>query len=61
MIAIDDKVDEDPPGKEVLDGFKEDIDELKRKSRLCRCPAGRKREHVRSKETNLGNLSRTAC
>ncbi len=40
LIAIDGKVDEDPPAKEVLDGFKEDIDELKKKkSRLCRCPA----------------------
>ncbi|MCJ2148354.1 multifunctional 2',3'-cyclic-nucleotide 2'-phosphodiesterase/3'-nucleotidase/5'-nucleotidase [Bacillus paralicheniformis] len=57
LIAIDGKVDEDPPAKEVLDGFKEDIDELKKKKvGYADVPLDGKREHVRSKETNLGNF-----
>lgn len=41
----------------MLDGFKEDIDELKKKKvGYADVPLDGKREHVRSKETNLGNF-----
>ncbi|MGN9864008.1 multifunctional 2',3'-cyclic-nucleotide 2'-phosphodiesterase/3'-nucleotidase/5'-nucleotidase [Bacillus swezeyi] len=57
LITIDDKVKEETAAKDVLDGFKQDIEELKTKEvGYADVPLDGKREHVRSKETNLGNF-----
>ena len=38
LITIDDSVKEDADAKAILDQYKADIQDLKRKSRVYRCP-----------------------
>ncbi|MFN2747828.1 multifunctional 2',3'-cyclic-nucleotide 2'-phosphodiesterase/3'-nucleotidase/5'-nucleotidase [Bacillus sp. z60-18] len=57
LIAIDENTAEDSAAKEDLDRFKEAIEDLKTKVvGYADVPLDGKREHVRSKETNLGNF-----
>ncbi|MEK3806132.1 bifunctional 2',3'-cyclic-nucleotide 2'-phosphodiesterase/3'-nucleotidase [Bacillus sp. FSL H8-0547] len=57
LIAIDETVEEDPEAKALLDGYKEEINSFKDKVvGHTKTVLDGKRENVRSKETNLGNL-----
>ncbi|WP_223439647.1 bifunctional 2',3'-cyclic-nucleotide 2'-phosphodiesterase/3'-nucleotidase [Metabacillus dongyingensis] len=57
LIAIDETIAEDPEAKALLDGYKEEINSFKDKVvGHTKVALDGKRENVRSKETNLGNL-----
>ncbi|NPC91847.1 bifunctional 2',3'-cyclic-nucleotide 2'-phosphodiesterase/3'-nucleotidase [Bacillus sp. WMMC1349] len=56
-ITIDEKIQEEPTVKKKLEKFKQELNQLKtKKVGFTAVPLDGKREHVRSKETNLGNL-----
>nr|MDF9459635.1 5'-nucleotidase C-terminal domain-containing protein [Bacillus pumilus] len=57
LISIDDSVKEDADAKAILDGYKADIQDLKtEKVGYTDVLLDGQREHVRAKETNLGNF-----
>lgn len=57
LIAIDENTAEDKDAKGILDGFKNEIEDLKTEVvGIADVPLDGTREHVRSKETNLGNF-----
>ncbi|MCY8088996.1 multifunctional 2',3'-cyclic-nucleotide 2'-phosphodiesterase/3'-nucleotidase/5'-nucleotidase [Bacillus sonorensis] len=57
LIAIDDHAAEEPDAKNVLDDFKQELEDVKtERVGYADVPLDGKREHVRSKETNLGNF-----
>ncbi|MGE6631720.1 multifunctional 2',3'-cyclic-nucleotide 2'-phosphodiesterase/3'-nucleotidase/5'-nucleotidase [Bacillus sp. NPDC077027] len=57
LITIDDSVKEDPEAKAILDQYKADIHDLKtEKVGKTDVLLDGQREHVRTKETNLGNF-----